>query len=130
MIPKRKKITQEAHGFENKIKNTTSNNSEKNPSNSIPSDKMILKNSSLQKNSFFANSTNKILGKNAPTFKLNKNSITQNQSNPKNKPNPNIDYLKIPIVKDPDILGKILENPQKKLLIKLMRQIKQEECIT
>ena len=37
--------------------------------------------------------------------------------------NPKIDYLKIPIVKDPDILGKILKNPPKKITKKANKTV-------
>ena len=64
---------------------------------------------------------NKLLGKGDPTYILKKDSFLKDELNvtskpySKNKPNGEIDYLKIPIVKDPDILGKILKNSPKKI---------------
>ncbi len=91
------------------------------------------KDASAKQKSISEPANNKLFEKDAPTFKLNKNPIPKsepyriNNQNPKNEPNsknqpntkdktdPKINYLKIPIVKNPDIMGKILNNPPKKL---------------
>ncbi len=73
---------------------------------------------------------NQTYNKSKPTFTKNKkNPITQSETRPKNEPNqkektnPKIDYLKIPIEKDPDILGKILKNPPKKITKKANKTV-------
>lgn len=96
-------------------------------------DKPNPKYSSSKQNSFSA--TSKIFGKDAPTYKLNKNPINNNEKNSKNEPNqkdktdlkdkadPNIDYLSIPIVEDPNILEKILKNPPEKITDKANKTV-------
>jgi len=73
---------------------------------------------------------NQSYNKSKPTFTKNKkNPITQSKTNPKNEPNqkektnPKIDDLKRPIEKDPDILGKILASPPKKITKKANKTV-------